>query len=112
MPVKQIAGSRLELLFTRKYLNSIGDHPPSGDHVVKPDRSRYIHVYMPSDADKVRWSSLAEKAKTPLSKWFIDIVESTLAENEEYQPRREMGTKFNESYYRGRSIYVFSSFLF
>lgn len=58
--------------------------------MVKPDRSRYVHVYMPSDADKARWAALAEKAKTPLSKWVIEIVESTLAENEEFQPRREM----------------------
>ncbi len=58
--------------------------------MVKPDRSRYVHVYMPSDADKARWAALAEEAKTPLSKWVIEIVESTLAENEEFQPRREM----------------------
>jgi hypothetical protein len=45
---------------------------------------------MPSDADKARWAELAEKAKTPLSKWVIEIVESTLAENEEFSPRREM----------------------
>lgn len=45
---------------------------------------------MPSDADKARWAALAEKAKTPLSKWVIEIVESTLAENEEFSPRREM----------------------
>jgi len=45
---------------------------------------------MPSDADKARWAAMAEKAKTPLSKWVIEIVESTLAENEEFQPRREM----------------------
>jgi len=58
--------------------------------LVKPDRSRYVHVYMPSDADKARWAALAEKAKTPLSKWVIAILESTLAENEEFLPRREM----------------------
>lgn len=45
---------------------------------------------MPSDADKARWATLAEKAKTPLSRWVIEIVESTLAENEEFRPRREM----------------------
>jgi hypothetical protein len=46
---------------------------------------------MPSDADKARWKDLAEKSKkTPLSKWGIEIVESTLAENEEFQPRREL----------------------
>jgi len=45
---------------------------------------------MPSDEDKARWAALAEKAKTPLSKWVIEIVESTLAENEEFRPRRDM----------------------
>jgi hypothetical protein len=45
---------------------------------------------MPSDADKARWAALAENAKTPLSKWVIEIVESTLADNEEFSPRREM----------------------
>jgi DNA mismatch repair ATPase MutS len=45
---------------------------------------------MPSDADKARWADLAKKAKTPLSPWVIEIVESTLAENEEFQPRREI----------------------
>ena len=45
---------------------------------------------MPSDADKARWATLAENAKTPLSKWVIEIVESTLADNEEFSPRREM----------------------
>lgn len=58
--------------------------------MVKPDRSRYVHVYIPSDADKARWAALAEKAKTPLSKWVIEIVESTLAEKEEFRPRREI----------------------
>ncbi len=58
--------------------------------MVKPDRSRYVHVYMPSDEDKARWAVLAEKAKTPLSKWVIEIVESTLAENAEFSPRREI----------------------
>ena len=58
--------------------------------MVKPDRSRYVHVYMPSDADKARWAEMAANAKTPLSKWVIEIVESTLAENDEFRPRREM----------------------
>jgi len=33
---------------------------------------------------------LADEAKSPLSKFIIEIVESTLAENEELRPRREM----------------------
>ena len=90
MPVKRIAGSRLELDFTRKCLYSRKTICYRVSPLVKPDRSRYVHVYMPSDADKARWAALAAKAKTPLSKWVIEIVESTMAENEEFQPRREM----------------------
>lgn len=33
---------------------------------------------------------MADEAKSPLSKFIIEIVESTLAENEELRPRREM----------------------
>jgi len=33
---------------------------------------------------------LADKAKTPLSTFCIEIIESTLAEDEEFKPRREM----------------------
>jgi hypothetical protein len=33
---------------------------------------------------------MAEKASTPLSTWAIEIIESTLAENEEFKPRREV----------------------
>jgi len=58
--------------------------------LVKPDRSRYVWLYLPSKADKDRWQSLADEAKSPLSKFIIEIVESTLAENEELRPRREM----------------------
>lgn len=58
--------------------------------MVKPDKSRYVWLYLPSKADKDRWAELAEKAKTPLSKWAIEIIESTLAENEEFRPRREV----------------------
>lgn len=67
----------------------------SGERVVKPDHSRYVHVYMPSDEDKARWAALAKNANTPLSKWVIEIVESTLAENEEFLPRREMVKKMD-----------------
>jgi len=39
---------------------------------------------------------LANEAQSPLFKFIIEIVESTLAENEEFRPRREM-TKELES---------------
>jgi predicted DNA-binding protein len=58
--------------------------------LVKPDKSRYVWLYLPSKADKERWQALADKARTPLSTFVIEIVESTLAENEEFKPRREM----------------------
>ncbi len=58
--------------------------------MVKPDKSRYVWLYLPSKADKERWQAQADKACTPLSKWAIEIIESTLAENEEFKPRREI----------------------
>jgi hypothetical protein len=57
--------------------------------LVKPDKSRYVYLYLPSKVDKERWEGLAAKAQTPLSKFVIEIVESTLAE-EEFRPRKEM----------------------
>ena len=57
--------------------------------LVKPDRSRYVWLYLPSKADKERWQALADEAKAPLSKFIIEIVESTLAEREESRPRYE-----------------------
>lgn len=39
---------------------------------------------------------MADEAQSPLSKFIIEIVERTLAENEEFRPRREM-TKELES---------------
>jgi hypothetical protein len=56
---------------------------------VKPDRSRYVWLYLPSKADKERWQALADESKAPLSKFIIEIVESTLAEREESRPRYE-----------------------
>lgn len=47
-------------------------------------------LYLPSKADKERWQAKADKARAPLSKWAIEIIESTLAENEEFKPRREI----------------------
>ncbi len=57
--------------------------------MVKPDRSRYIWVYLPSQNDKTRWSEEAKKAKLPLSKFVIDIVENALAEESDLKPRGE-----------------------
>lgn len=58
--------------------------------MVKPDKSRYVWLYLPSKADKERWQALADKVSTPLSTWAIEIIESTLAENEGLRPRREL----------------------
>ena len=58
--------------------------------MVKPDKSRYVWLYLPSKADKERWQAMADQAKTPLSKFCIELIESTLAENEEFKPRREI----------------------
>jgi hypothetical protein len=67
----------------------------SGDLLVKPDKSRYVWLYLPSKADKERWQTEADKAKTPLSKFCIEIIESTLAENDEFKPRREMAKELD-----------------
>jgi hypothetical protein len=58
--------------------------------VVKPDKSRYVWLYLPSKADKERWQSIAEKAKTPLSTFCISIIEEKLAEEDEFKPRHEV----------------------
>ena len=58
--------------------------------MVKPDKSRYVWLYLPSKADKERWQALADKAKTPLSTYCRSIIEERLAEEEEFKPRREL----------------------
>ncbi|MCJ7445127.1 MAG: hypothetical protein MUO26_11495 [Methanotrichaceae archaeon] len=58
--------------------------------MVKPDKTRYVWVYLPSKADKDRWAERAEKAKAPLSKFVIDIVENALADDIEIQTRGEL----------------------
>ncbi|MDD1740228.1 MAG: hypothetical protein LUQ30_05310, partial [Methanothrix sp.] len=58
--------------------------------MVKPDKSRYVYLYLPSQADKARWEKLAEDAKTPLSKFIIGIVENALSEDADYKPRGEL----------------------
>jgi len=39
---------------------------------------------------KEHWVKLAKKARTPLSKFIIGIVDGVLDESEEYKPRREV----------------------
>lgn len=58
--------------------------------MVMPDKSRYVYLYLPSQADKERWEKLAVDAKTPLSKFIIEIVESSLSEDVDYKPRGEL----------------------
>ena len=58
--------------------------------MVKPDRSRYVYVYLPSAEDKKRWDKLASEAKVPLSKFVIEIVENALADDAEIKPRAEL----------------------
>lgn len=63
--------------------------------MVKPDKSRYVWLYLPSKADKERWQALADKAKTPLSKFCVELIESTLAESDEFKPRGEMAKELD-----------------
>lgn len=58
--------------------------------MVKPDKSRYVWLYLPSKADKERWQAVANKAKSPLSTFCISIIEERLAEEEEFKPLREL----------------------
>ena len=58
--------------------------------MVKPDKSRYVYLYLPSSEDKKRWDKLASEACVPLSKFVIEIVENALLEESEFKPRTEM----------------------
>ncbi|UEC42059.1 MAG: hypothetical protein METHAR1v1_310027 [Methanothrix sp.] len=58
--------------------------------MVKPDKSRYVYVYLPSTEDKKRWDNLASEAGLPLSKFVIEIVENALADEAEIKPRAEL----------------------
>jgi hypothetical protein len=68
--------------------------------LVKPDKSRYVYLYLPSAEDKKRWEKLASEAKVPLSKFVIEIVENALLEEPELKPRsaivKELGTLRDE----------------
>mgnify|MGYP000865432057 FL=1 len=58
--------------------------------MVMPDKSRYVYLYLPSAEDKARWESLAQEAGVPLSKFIIEMVESTLSEQSDFKPRGEL----------------------
>ena len=58
--------------------------------MVKPDKSRYVYLYLPSAEDKKLWDKLASDAGVPLSKFVIEIVENALMEESEFKPRAEM----------------------
>ena len=64
--------------------------------MVMPDKSRYVYLYLPSQADKARWHAMADKAKTPLSTWAIEVIEATLAENEEFRTRGAMAKELDD----------------
>jgi len=55
-----------------------------------PDQSRYTYVYHPSREHKEQWEKIAKKARTPLSKFIIETVDSVIDENTEFKPRGEM----------------------
>jgi hypothetical protein len=55
-----------------------------------PDPARYTYVYHPSRKHKELWVEIAKKAKTPLSKFIIETVDSVIDENAEFKPRREL----------------------
>ena len=58
--------------------------------MVMPDKSRYVYLYLPTVEDKKRWQSLADEAGVPLSKFVIEVVESSLAEQSDFKPRGEL----------------------
>ncbi len=58
--------------------------------MVKPDKSRYVYLYLPSAEDKARWESLARKAGVPLSRFVIEVVENAIAEESDFKPRKEL----------------------
>jgi len=58
--------------------------------MVMPDKSRYVYLYLPSAEDKARWHKLADEAGVPLSKFVIEVFESTLAEESDFKPRGEL----------------------
>ena len=58
--------------------------------MVKPDKSRYVYLFLPSKEAKLRWEKPAEEAGIQLSKFVIEIVESSLNDDTEFKPRSEL----------------------
>jgi predicted nuclease with TOPRIM domain len=58
--------------------------------MVMPDKSRYVYLYLPTVEDKKRWQSLADEAGVPLSKFVIEVVESSLTDQSDFKPRGEL----------------------
>jgi hypothetical protein len=57
-----------------------------------PDRERYAYVYHPSVVHKSRGEAsqeIAQKAKTPSSKFILGTVDSVTDENEDFKPWHE-----------------------
>jgi hypothetical protein len=55
-----------------------------------PDKSRYVYLYLPSATDKARWERMAQEAGAPLSKFIIEVVESSLSDETDFKPRGEL----------------------
>lgn len=58
--------------------------------MVKPDKSRYVYLYIPSAEEKAKWEKLANDAGVPLTKFVIEIVQDALSEDVEVRPRGEL----------------------
>jgi hypothetical protein len=58
--------------------------------LVKPDKSRYVYLYLPSAEEKAKWEKLANDAGVPLTKFVIEIVQDALSEDIEVRPRGEL----------------------
>ncbi len=49
-----------------------------------------MYLYHTSSEEKLRWDYLAKKAKVPLSKFDIEIVENALVDDAVFKPRGEL----------------------
>ncbi len=58
--------------------------------MVKPDKSRYVYLYLPSAEEKAKWEKLANDAGVPLTKFVIEIVQDALSEDTEIRPRGQL----------------------
>lgn len=64
--------------------------------MVKPDKSRYVYLYLSSADEKRRWEDKAKEVKAPLSRFVIEIVENAMADEEEFTPRGELAKEAGE----------------